>query len=69
MAIKIGKWYITKNNPREILNISREKQDRIDSAIEYLKKCYSQPENIENFMTESEMNYLLNILQNGSDSQ
>lgn len=42
-------------------------KSRCEKAIKYLKECYSQPENIENFMTESEMNYLLNILQNGSD--
>lgn len=27
MAFKIGKYYITKNNPRELLNIIREQED------------------------------------------
>jgi hypothetical protein len=38
-------------------------KSRIDKAIEYVKECYTQPPNIENFMHEGEMNYLLNILR------
>ena len=34
-----------------------------DKAIEYIEECYTQPPNIENFMHEGEMNYLLNILR------
>lgn len=78
MAIKIGKWYITRNNPREILNISREKQDRIDSAIEYIKyndsdlytfePDYDYEENlVDNYEPSSFKEDLLNILQNGGD--
>lgn len=30
MAIKIGKYYITRNNPRELLRTIKEKQEIID---------------------------------------
>ena len=32
MAIKIGKWYITRNNPRDLLLGIRLRQDRIDNT-------------------------------------
>jgi len=38
MAIKIGKWYITRNNPREILRISANKQNIIDELEEFLNE-------------------------------
>ena len=40
-----------------------ELKERIEKAVEYVKECYTQPPNIENFMHEGEMNYLLNILR------
>ena len=43
MALKIGKFYITRNNPRELLNLNRKLTDknynlqqRFDKAIEYI---------------------------------
>ena len=33
MAIKIGKFYITRNNPRELLKEISDKQNIIDKAI------------------------------------
>ena len=38
MAIKIGHYYITRNNPRELLKILGETQDKIIKAIEYIEK-------------------------------
>lgn len=36
-AIKIGAYYLTKNNPRELLRLLAEKQDKIDKAIDKLQ--------------------------------
>lgn len=36
-AIKIGAYYLTKNNPRELLRLLVEKQDKIDKAIDKLQ--------------------------------
>ena len=46
--------------------ITDDYKSRIEKAVEYVKECYTQPPNIENFMHEGEMNYLLNIL-NGKE--
>lgn len=37
-AIKIGKYYLTKNNPRELLRLLAEKEDRIDTYKEVFDK-------------------------------
>ena len=36
----------------------KDYKSRIEKAVEYVKECYTQPPNIENFMHEGEMNYL-----------
>ena len=68
MAIKIGKWYITRNNPRELLLELRHKQDVIDKAIEYINNeswfCYKDNEEaIARVTVES----LLKILRGSED--
>lgn len=35
--MKIFNYYITKNNPRDLLNQLREKEDIINKAKEYIK--------------------------------
>lgn len=37
MAIRIGNFYITRNNPRELLKIIANKQNQIDKAVEILE--------------------------------
>ena len=53
-AIKIDAYYLTKNNPRELLRLLAEKQDKIDEykevidkAIEYIK-IYRSYQKIDN---------------------
>lgn len=38
MAIKIGHYYITRNNPREILWLLARKQDQIDESKNLINK-------------------------------
>ena len=57
------KW----TNLEQVFEVINKQQARIDKAIEYIEECYTQPPNIENFMHEGEMNYLLDILK-GSDN-
>lgn len=58
MAIKIGKYYITQNNPRELLRLLAEKQDKIDEYKEVVDKAKALNEEIsliiyEDFLEEN----------------
>lgn len=53
MAIKIGKWYITRNNPREILRICANKQNIIDELKEYMVNLYIVGYTIQNATLDS----------------
>ena len=37
MAIRIGDFYITRNNPRELLKTIANKQNQIDKVVEILE--------------------------------
>ena len=63
MAIKIGKFYITRNNPRELLKTIADKQNIIDKAIKYVNKNITRLYIPENKKREE----LLNILKGDSD--
>lgn len=59
MAIKIGKFYITRNNPRELLRTIKKNQDIIDKAIEYIE--YN---NEELYVYNPDYDYEENIVPN-----
>ena len=59
MAIKIGKWYITRNNPREILRISANKQNIIDEVEEEIDYLLQRQYESEKFAKEQGFNTYL----------
>ena len=71
MAIKIGKFYITRNNPRELLRIIADKQNIIGKAIEILGnyKHYSTPTEEQNSENEDIVDNAYNILKGDSDNE
>lgn len=66
MAIKIGKFYITRNNPRELLRTNADKQNKIDKAIEIIDLITPELWNISNKMTYR-LKDIKYILKGGSD--
>lgn len=63
MAIKIGKFYITRNNPRELLRTIADKQNIIGKAISLIYD-YRMYDDDNNSYEE-----LLNILKGDSDNE
>ena len=71
-AIKIGAYYLTKNNPRELLRLLAEKQDKIDEYKEVIDKLkewiYIVQQNKDNkhlepIISTDELDELLDILK------
>ena len=64
--MKIFNLYITKNNPRDLLNQLREKEDIINKAIEYISKHTQHDENgyVVECLYVEEAKELLEILDN-----
>lgn len=47
MAIKIGKYYLTRNNPRELLKENTKYKEVIDKLINSIDECwYMDNENV-----------------------
>lgn len=68
MATRIGNFYITRNNPRELLRIIANKQNQINKAVEILENRQNNLFTKEVRKTlDDDVERALNILKGGSD--
>ena len=69
--MKIFNYYITKNNPRNLLNQLREKEDIINKAKEYISKHTQHDENgyVVECLYVEEAKELLEILDNKGEDK
>lgn len=65
-AIKIGKYYLTKNNPRELLRLLAEEEDKIDEYKQEKQEWINLLVMFKNQQKEF-ISYLENMLDNEND--
>ena len=72
MAIKIGKYYITQNNPRELLRERAELINVLNEIREYIEKesfHYAYEDDYDIYLCENELEDLLKILDKVKENE